>query len=88
MKRVIKDYKTIGADLIQKLIQSFPDGIFEDDLICITRPNGERINVVELKTDDTVYLIKMNPELQVTIDSYTGDFEDLDPFSDGYSDSP
>jgi hypothetical protein len=88
MKRVIKDYKTIGEDLIQELIKSFPDGIFEDDLISITKPNGDKVNVVELRTEDTIYLIKMNSELQARIDSFTGDFEGLDPYSDGYRESP
>lgn len=88
MKRVIIDYKSIGADLIQQLIKIFPDGIYEDDLIRITKPNGEKVNVVELRTEDTIYLIKMNQELQATIDSFTGDFEGLDPYSDGYRDSP
>lgn len=88
MKRVIKDYKSIGTDLIQRLIKTFPDGIYEDDLMSITKPNGDKINVVELRTEDAVYLIKMNQELQATIDSFTGDFEGLDPFSDGYGDSP
>ncbi|BAX79893.1 hypothetical protein ALGA_1517 [Labilibaculum antarcticum] len=88
MKRVIKDYKSIGPELIQRLIRTFPDGIYEDDLISVTKPNGDKINVVELRTEDTVYLIKMNQELQARIDSFTGDFEDLDPYSDGYRESP
>lgn len=87
MKRVIKDYKSIGNELIQRLIKAFPDGIYEDDLISITKPNGDKINVVELHTEDTIYLIKMNPELQRRIDSFTGDFEGLDPYSDGYRDN-
>ncbi|MDM8159307.1 hypothetical protein QUH73_05710 [Labilibaculum sp. K2S] len=88
MKRVIKDFKSIGIELIQRLIKTFPDGIYEEDLISITKPNGDKINVVELRTEDTIYLIKMNPELQRRIDSFTGDFEGLDPYSDGYRDNP
>ncbi|MBN2596202.1 hypothetical protein [Labilibaculum sp.] len=88
MKRVIKDFKSIGVELIQHLIKTFPDGIYEDDLISITKPNGDKINVVELHTEDTIYLIKMNQELQTRIDSFTGDFEGLDPYSDGYRDNP
>lgn len=88
MKRVIKDYRSIGVDLLQLLINTFPDGIYEDDLIKITKSNGDNINVIELRTADTIYLIKMNKEMQTTIDSFTGDFEGLDPFSDGYRNSP
>ncbi|PXX95737.1 hypothetical protein DF185_21840 [Marinifilum breve] len=85
MKRVIKDYKSIGMDLLQLLIKSYPDGIYEEDLIKITKPDGKKINVVELRTDDTIYLIKMDREMQSQMDSFTGDFEGLDPYSDGYS---
>jgi hypothetical protein len=86
MKRVIKDYKSIGFELIQLLIKSYPDGIFDEDIMQITKPDGKKINVVELRTIDTVYLIKMDKELQSRMDSFTGDFEGLDPYSDGYRD--
>lgn len=85
MKRVIKDFKSIDADLLQLLINTFPDGIYEDDLIGITKANGEKINVVELHTDDCIYMIKMDREIQSKTDFFTGDFEGLDPYSDGYS---
>ena len=81
------DYKSIGIELFQLLVKSFPDGIYEDDLITITKPNGETISAIELRTDDTIYLIKMNQELQMKMDSFTGDFEGLDPYSDGYNDN-
>lgn len=84
MKRVIKDYKNIGIELLQLLIKIFPDGIYEDDLICISISEGKTINVVELKTEKAIYLIKMDKAMQNQIDSFTGDFEGLDPFSDGY----
>jgi len=41
-----------------------------------------------LKTEDTDYLIKMDKEMQTQMDSFTGDFEGLDPYSDGYRSSP
>ncbi|WP_421917803.1 hypothetical protein [Marinifilum sp.] len=88
MKRVIKDYKSIGMDLLQLLIKTFPDGIHVEDLISITKPDGSKIKVLELLTEDTVYLIKMDKEMQSQIDSFTGDFEGLDPYSDGYRDNP
>nr|WP_320117964.1 hypothetical protein [uncultured Marinifilum sp.] len=88
MKRVIKDYKNIGIELLQLLIKTFPDGIYEDDIVSINIPDGKTINVIELRTDDTIYLIKMDKELQVQMDSFTGDFEGLDLFSDGYGTMP
>lgn len=87
MKRVIKDYKSIGLELFQLLVKSYPDGIDQDDLIRFTTPNGDKILAVELITEDTIYLIKMDQELQARMDSFTGDFEGLDPYSDGYRDS-
>jgi hypothetical protein len=84
MKRVIKDYKSMGLDLLQLLLKSFPDGIYEEDLISFTTPKGKTIHAVEIKTEDTIYLIKVDQELQSAVDSFTGDFEGLDPYSDGY----
>ena len=86
MKRVIKDYKSINTDLLQLLINTYPEGIDEKDLIKITKPDGKKINVVELRTDDTIYLIKIDQEMQSQLDSFTDDFDGLDPYSDGYRD--
>lgn len=70
--------------MLELLLKTFPDGIYEEDLISFTTPKGVRIKALELRTDDAVYLIKMDEDLQAKMDFFTGDFEGLDPYSDGY----
>ena len=87
MKRVIKDYKTISTELLQLLKENYPYGIDDEDLIFFTTPKGYKIEAVELRTSDTIYLIKVSSELQNQLSSFIIDREGIDPYSDGYGDS-
>ncbi|MFA8436511.1 MAG: hypothetical protein ACEPOZ_18540 [Marinifilaceae bacterium] len=87
MKRVIKDYKTISFEMLQLLMEKYPFGVDEEDLISFTTPKGYKIKAVELKTNDAIYLIKMSSELTNQLSSFIKDREGIDPYSDGYGTS-
>ncbi len=76
MKRIIKTFDTCSDELMGKLAEKFPDGIKPRHLSQLTTIKGERIKVVELMTDDTMYLIKFSDQLEEAIDNF--DFDDLD----------
>ncbi len=63
MKRILIDYKKLDHKVAAKLIDSYPDGYGDEDIITIKKPNGEVIDAVEVKTADTVYLVKISKSL-------------------------
>lgn len=63
MRRVIIDYKKLDNQVAALLIDSYPHGYGDDDIIILKKPNGEIIEAVELRTNDTIYLVKISKSL-------------------------
>ncbi|MCP4977498.1 MAG: hypothetical protein GY931_15200 [Maribacter sp.] len=63
MIRKLVDYKKLDRKLAAKLIETYPDGYGDDDIITFKNVRGEIIETVELRTNDTVYLVKISKSL-------------------------
>ncbi len=82
MKRVIKDYKGITPAQLELIAQEYPEGFGLDDLITFKKPDGDTFKGLEIKTDDTLYLFKIDTRMLEMIDDYTDDDFQLDDFSE------
>lgn len=65
VKRIIKDYKSISQEHIDLINQHFPNGFENDNLISFTTPKGEFIKALEIRTDDAIYLFKIDKNMKV-----------------------
>jgi hypothetical protein len=60
-------------------VESYPDGYDDSDIISFKNAHGERIEAVEVLTEDTKYLVKISAKLEVTMANYDeDDYEDFD----------
>ena len=75
MLRKIIDYKKLDHDLAARLIETYPDGYGDEDLITFKNVQGEIIETVELKTDDTIYLVKISKCLANFISNFEENLE-------------
>lgn len=64
MKRIIKNYATLTPELRQLLDAKFPDGITAKDVVSFKDVKGNRLHGVEVLTEDTLYLIKVEGILE------------------------
>jgi hypothetical protein len=80
LKRIIKDYKTIGQEHIDLINEHYPNGFENENLISFVTPKGQFIKALEIKTEDTIYLFKIDKNMEVD-DEEGGDNEGL-PISD------
>ncbi|HKK12758.1 MAG TPA: hypothetical protein VJ945_07990 [Flavobacteriaceae bacterium] len=82
-KRVIVDFKKLTPEILALLVEKYPDGYDDDNIIVFKNANNEIVEAVEVTTDDTKYLVKVSTKLQVTMENYDEDdyedFEDSDP---------
>lgn len=74
MIRKIVDYQKLNEDILNLLIDKFPDGYDETDIISFRNAQNEVIEAVEVKTEDTIYLVKVGKRLVQAME----DFEDSD----------
>jgi len=72
MLRKLVDYKKLDHELAALLIESYPDGYGDEDIICFRNAQGDYIEAVELQTSDTLYLVKISKSLS----DFIANFED------------
>jgi len=70
MQRLIRSFNTLTDELREKLQEQFPDGIDNSHIRAISTAKGETLRVIELRTSDAIYLIKINPESRAEIEEF------------------
>ncbi|MBQ4820346.1 hypothetical protein [Aquimarina sp. MMG016] len=73
MRRVIVDYKKLNKNILNLLVNKFPDGYNDRDIVSFRNQHNEAIEAVEVKTSDTCYLVKISKRLADTMQSYDYD---------------
>lgn len=86
MKRVIVDYKKLTNEILSLLVEKYPDGYGDDDIIRFKNADNETVEALEVRTDDAIYLVKVSTRLANTMENYDED-EDFDGNDDISSDS-
>jgi hypothetical protein len=77
MKRVIVDYAKLTNEILNLLVEKFPDVYDDSDVIRFRNAKNELIEAVEVRTDDTIYLVKISTKLADRIENYDED-DDID----------
>ncbi len=77
MKRVIVDYAKLTNEILNLLVEKFPDGYDDSNIISFRNAKNELIEAVEVRTEDTIYLVKVSTKLSDRIENYDEDDEML-----------
>lgn len=75
MKRVIVDYAKLTNEILNLLVEKFPDGYDDSNIVRFRNAKNELIEAVEVRTDDTIYLVKVSTKLADRIENYDEDEE-------------
>ena len=67
------DYKKLNNNLLDHLVARYPEGYQDDDIITFKNSNNEIYECVEVKTNDTVYLVKISKRLATAMENYEAD---------------
>ncbi|HPW99039.1 MAG TPA: DNA primase [Flavobacterium sp.] len=77
MKRIIVDYAKLTGDILNLLVEKFPEGYDDSDIIRFRNAQNELIEAVEVRTEDTIYLVKVSTKLASRMEKYDED-DDID----------
>ena len=77
MKRVIIDYKKLTPEILSLLLQKFPDGYNDKDIVIFDNHHNETIEAVEVNTTDTIYLVKVSSKLHYTMTNFDNVFDKI-----------
>lgn len=75
MKRVIVDYAKLTNEILNLLVERFPDGYDDSDIVRFRNAKNELIEAVEVRTEDTIYLVKVSMKLADRIENHDEDDE-------------
>ena len=78
MKRVIVDYAKLTNEILTLLVDRFPDGYDDSDIIRFKNAKNEAIEAVEVRTEDTIFLVKVSTKLAENFDDEDEVVDDLD----------
>jgi hypothetical protein len=76
MKRVIVDYAKLTNEILNLLVEKFPDGYDDSNIVRFRNAKNELIEAVEVRTDDTNYLVKVSTKLADRIENYEDEEND------------
>ena len=88
MRRVIVDYKKLNNEILDLLVDKFPYGYEPEDIITFRNAQNEIIEAVEVRTEDTIYLVKVSKRLADTMESFQDDDNDFDDDEKDSTDTP
>jgi hypothetical protein len=82
MKRVIVDYAKLTNEILTLLVEKFPDGYDDSDIVRFKNAKNETIEAVEVRTEDTIYLVKVSTKLADRIENFDEDDDDIEAGED------
>ena len=88
MKRVIVDYKKLTPEIVSMLVEKYPDGYGDKDIITFKNSKNQIVEAVEVKTEETTYLVKISTRLQNTMDDFDMDDYDESDLNEALVDLP
>ena len=77
MKRIIVDYSKLTNEILNLLVERFPDGYDDSNIVKFRNSSNELIEAVEVRTHDTIYLVKVSTKLASRLEKFDED-DDLD----------
>tara|TARA_R110002095_G_scaffold180808_1_gene158246 strand:- start:188 stop:514 length:327 start_codon:yes stop_codon:yes gene_type:complete len=75
MLRKLVGYKKLSHEVAARLIEMYPYGYGDEDIIMFKNVHGEIIEAVEVKTKDTIYLVKISKSLANFISNFEDNIE-------------
>ena len=73
LKRIIVDFKKLNKNILDLIMEKYPDGYGDRDIICFRNAQGDWVECIEVRTEDTMYLVKVSKRLSVAMEEYEVD---------------
>jgi len=73
MRRVIVDYAKLTNEILNLLVEKFPDGYDDSNIIRFKNHKDETIEAVEVRSEYTIYLVKISTKLSDRLINFEDD---------------
>lgn len=76
MKRIIIDHSKVTDEILNIIMEDYPDGYTDRDVLKFKNHKGELIEALEIKLGEDIYLVKVGTKLDKAIDNFVEENED------------
>lgn len=76
MKRIIIDHTKVTNEILGIILEEYPDGYTDRDVLKFTNHKGELIEALEIKLKEDIYLVKVGTKLDRAIVKHNEDESD------------
>ena len=76
MKRIIIDHSKVTDDILNIIMEDYPDGYTDRDVLKFKNHKGELVEALEIKLKDDIYLVKVGTKLDKAIDNFIEENEE------------
>jgi DNA-directed RNA polymerase subunit delta len=80
MKRIITSFEKLDEKQIELFKTQYPDGYSSHDIVSFKNLQGIETKAIQINTNDTIYLVKLNEKLVNKIYNDDDDDDDDDDF--------
>ena len=78
-KRIIVDFKKLTPEILALVVDKYPEGYDDADVIKFRNAKNELVEAVEINTEEVKYLVKIGARLEKVMEEYDeDDYEDYD----------
>lgn len=88
MIRKIVDYKKLTPEILSLLVDKYPDGYDDHHIITFKNAKNETVEAVEVRTEDTVYLVKVSSRLENSMANFDEEDYDTEDFNEPIMEIP
>lgn len=81
LKKIIVDYKKLDGTILNLLVEKYPYGYDDEDIIIFKNSQNENVECVEVSDGETLYMVKISTKLEQKMERHDLD----DDFYEGYS---
>jgi DNA-directed RNA polymerase subunit delta len=78
MKRIITSFEKLDEKQIELFKTQYPDGYSSHDIVSFKNLQGIETKAIQINTNDTIYLVKLNEKLVNKIYNDDDDDDDFD----------
>lgn len=88
MLRRIVNYKKLTPEILSLLVEKYPHGYDDGAIVVFKNAKNETIEAVEVRTEDTIFLVKVSSKLMVSMANFDSDDYDIEEADIPLSDLP
>ncbi len=88
MKRIIVNFKKLTPEILSLLVEKYPDGYDDVHVISFKNAKNENIKAVEVRTEDTIYLVKVSQKLETSMENFDEEDYEIDEFDEPIMEIP